>query len=275
MTKRISVDVKNHVARVTLDRPEKMNAIDQAMFEAIIETGEALAKDGDVRAVVLHGEGRAFCAGLDMQNFAGMMQQADGDDAALDGPSVKSLSPRTHGIANTPQQAVWVWRTLPVPVVAAVHGTAFGGGFQLALGADIRIVAPDTKLSILEIKWGLIPDMCGIALMRHLAPEDIIRELTYTGRIFSGVEAKEFGFATRVSNDPLVDAITLAEEIASRNPLAVEAAKGVFNRAPHLDDAETLMMESVEQEKIALTPHQRESIAAGLQKRPAKFPNTR
>ena len=107
MTKRISVDVKNHVAHVTLNRPEKMNAIDQAMFEAIIETGEALAKDGDVRAVVLHGEGRAFCAGLDMQNFAGMMQQADGDDAALDGPSVKSLSPRTHGIANTPQQAVW------------------------------------------------------------------------------------------------------------------------------------------------------------------------
>ncbi len=275
MSNRIEFEISNHVARVTFSRPEKMNAIDDEMFTALIETGHSLSENGDVRAVVLCGDGDAFCAGLDMQNFGSMLQQGQGQDADPTAPSVKALSPRTHGIANRYQKAAFVWREMPVPVIAAVHGVAFGGGFQIALGADIRITAPDTKHSIMEIKWGLIPDMGGTALMRHLAREDIVRELTYTGRVFSGVEALEYGFATRLSETPLADAMTLAEEIASKNPLAIETAKRIFNKIPDLSDEDALMQESVEQEKIALTKYQFESIAAAMAKRPAKYENTR
>ena len=180
---RVTIEIADGVAEVTLNRPDKLNALDPAMFKAIIAAGERLSQTAGLRAVVLAGAGKGFCAGLDKASFEAM----DGGEAWEDASTISST--RTHGIANAWQQAVYVWRMLPVPVIAAIHGVALGGGFQIALGADIRYVAPDARLAILEIKWGIIPDMTGIALMRELARSDVVRELAMTGRIFSGAEA--------------------------------------------------------------------------------------
>src|SRR5688572_30682801 len=185
---RVTVDERG-VAEVAMVRADKMNAIDAAMFKGLIDAIEQLRSDRRVRVVVVHGEGRAFCAGLDMGRFREM---GSGQSSGTLGDIVA----RTHGLANGPQQVAWGWRELPVPVIAAVHGVAFGGGLQIALGADIRCVAPDTRLSVMEIKWGLVPDMGGMVLMRELARSDVVRELTFTGRIFSGEEALRLGFAT-------------------------------------------------------------------------------
>ena len=194
MNDRVTISIVDGVADVRLARPEKMNALDPAMFQALSAAGERLKTEAALRAVVLSGEGRAFCAGLDMASFAAI--------GATEASPMRDLKARTHGLANLFQHVAWVWRDVPVPVIAAVHGVAFGGGFQIMLGADMRYVAPDTQLSIMEIKWGLVPDMAGTQLMRNLAREDIVRELTYTGRVFSGIEAQQYGFATRVSDDP-------------------------------------------------------------------------
>lgn len=268
MNERIRIEIKDHIADVKLIRSDKMNALDNDMFSALIDAAAELEANKDVRVAVLSGEGRAFCAGLDMGNFAAM---AAGGDAKPTSTKGGSLADRTHGITNRAQQAVWGWRSLRVPVIAAVHGVAFGGGFQVMLGPDIRIVHPETKLSILEVKWGLIPDMAGTAIMRNLAREDVIRELTYTGRIFSGVEAKDYGFATHVSETPYEDAMKLAADIASKSPSAVQTAKAIYNALPDASDAEALMTESVEQDRIMGSPNQVESVMAGLQKRTGNF----
>ena len=191
------------------------------------------------------------------------------DQAKGAGPGV--FAARTHGVANRAQYAVWGWRELPVPVIAAVHGVAFGGGFQLMLGADMRYIAPDTKLSIMEIKWGLVPDMAGTQLMRHLVREDIVRELTYTGRIFSGEEAGRIGFATRVTADPRAEALAVAREIAGKNPEAIRAAKRIYNDAVYQDAEAGLTAESVEQLKLIGSPNQVEAVMANLQKRDPAF----
>lgn len=261
MSDRVSIDVVGGVADVRLSRPEKMNALDDAMFEGLVDAVARIDADPEVRVVVLHGEGRAFCAGLDMQNFARMAQG---------GPS-RGLGERPFGIANRAQQAVWGWRRLRVPVVAAVHGVALGGGFQLMLGADIRVAAPDARLSILEVKWGLIPDMSGTAIMRHLAREDVIRELTFTGRIFSGAEALTYGFVTRVAENPLAVAMDIAREIAGQSPDAVQAAKRLFNELPERSEGEALLAETAEQMTLIGSPNQVEAAKAGLEKRPPKF----
>jgi enoyl-CoA hydratase/carnithine racemase len=267
MDDRIALDIVDGVAHVRMVRGEKMNALDNRMFEALRETGRELGENRSVRAVVLSGEGRAFCAGLDMANFAGML---DPDrDAGVTGSG--KLADRTHGIANGPQAAAWVWRELPQPVIAAVHGVAFGGGFQVCLGADLRYAAPDTRFSIMEIKWGLVPDMAGTQLMKTLARDDVIRELTYTGRVFSAQEALEYGFVTRIAEDPLALALETAAEIASKNPEAQRANKRLFNAAPRLSPAEGLLMESEEQDEIIGRPNQVEAVMAELEKRRANF----
>ncbi len=262
---RVKIEIDNHIAVVTFNRPEKMNALDPTQFEAIIEAGEKMAKDASVRVVVLKGEGRAFCAGLDVMSFQSL-------DSAV---TNSSLIPRTHGIANTWQQSVWVWRALPVPVIAAVHGVAFGGGLQIMLGADIKYIKADTKLSIMEMKWGIIPDMAGTQLMRHSVRDDIIRELTYTNRVFSGEEAVQYGFATHVSEDPFEDAMKLATEIASKSPSAIVKAKKVLNAAPYLSREDGLMMESVEQEAIMKKKNQLEAVFSSMQKRAGNFDDYR
>ncbi len=270
MEQRIRVTITDGVADVRLSRPDKMNALDQAMFDALVQTGQSLIEDRSLRAVVLSGEGRAFCAGLDMGRFQSMAPAA-ADDASTRQATEWRLGRRTHGLSNASQYAVMVWRDIPVPVIAAVHGAALGGGFQVALGADIRFVAPDTKMSVMEIKWGLVPDMGGVELMRHLARGDLIRELTYTGRVFSGTEAHAMGFATHVCDDPYVRAMALAREIAVKSPHAVRAGKRLMALADNADAATILQAESDEQIALMGSPNQTESVRANLEKRAPVF----
>lgn len=269
MNDRVTVDIQDGVADVRLVRTDKMNALDNAMFEALVETGEALKANKDIRAVVLSGEGRAFCAGLDMGNFS---QMASGERKGGDRTVEELTKGRTPAGANRAQQACYVWREVPVPVIAAVHGVAFGGGFQLALGADLRFVTADAKLAVLEIKWGLVPDMAGIVLMRGLIRDDVARELTWSGRIFSGEEAAGMGLATRVCADPRADALALAREIASKNPHAIRAGKRLLNLAQSDADISTVFLEET-REQVALigAPNQVEAVMANLQKRAPVF----
>jgi enoyl-CoA hydratase/carnithine racemase len=267
---RISVEIKDGVADVTLTRGDKMNALDPAMFKAIIETGERLKTEKGLRAVVLSGEGRAFCAGLDMGNFAKMGDAKPGDKSG-GSPVEGRLAKRTRGLANDPQYAAWVWHEIPVPVIAAVHGAAFGGGFQIQLGADMRYAAPATKLCVMEIKWGLVPDMAGTPLMRQLMRDDVIRELSYTGRIFLAEEGKELGVVTRICDDPKADAMETAREIASKNPDAIRAMKRMYNQLPDASFAEGLMTESVEQDELIGSANQIEAVMAQMQNRAPNF----
>ena len=265
MEDRIRVELHEGVADVRMVRTDKMNALDDAMFTALVETGERLKSRSGLRAVVLSGEGRAFCAGLDMGNFAKMASgERRGGSGLVD-------SPRTAGGANRAQQAVMVWREIPVPVIAAVHGVAFGGGFQLTLGADMRFVAPDAKLAVLEIKWGLVPDMAGLVLMRGLLRDDVARELTYTGRVFTGQEALGLGLATRVCDDPRAEALALAKEIAGKNPQAIRGAKRLLNLVGDADQATILRAESAEQAALIGSANQTEAVMSNLQKRAANF----
>jgi enoyl-CoA hydratase/carnithine racemase len=259
------------VVELQLARADKMNALDPAMFDALIEAGEALRDDKAVRAVVISGRGKAFCAGLDMASFERMQQQGAGSGVLGEGAAGADLLVRTHGISNAAQQVAMVWREVPVPVIAAVHGVAFGGGLQVALGADIRIVAPDTKLSVMEIKWGLVPDMAGMVLMRELARSDVVRELTFTGRIFSGEEALRIGFATRVAADPLAEVLQMAHEIAGKSPDAIRAGKRLLNTSASHSAAEMLLAESVEQKALIGSPNQVEAVKANIERRAPRF----
>jgi enoyl-CoA hydratase/carnithine racemase len=270
MSERITTTITEGVADVRLVRSDKMNALDDAMFSALVETGERLKADPAIRAVVISGEGRAFCAGLDMGNFGRM---ASGESKSDQKAVANRLAGRSNGISNRAQYAVMVWREIPVPVIAAVHGVAFGGGFQVALGADMRYVAPGTRMSVMEIKWGLVPDMAGMALMRTLARDDILRELTYTGRIFSAEEALEYGFATKIVEDPYAAALETAREIADKSPTAIRAGKRIINAIPDSDAAAILLSESVEQDKLIGGEHQKEAIMANLEKRRPVFKN--
>ncbi|WP_439374205.1 crotonase/enoyl-CoA hydratase family protein [Bradyrhizobium sp. PMVTL-01] len=267
MEERVSISISEGVADVRLVRADKMNALDQAMFEALVAATDRLSKDKSVRVVVLSGEGRAFCAGLDMGRFAAMKEKGGN---GIPGGENRDLTKRTHGQANFPQQAVWGWRQLPVPVIAAVHGVAFGGGFQLSLGADMRFLSPDARMSVMEIKWGLVPDMAGTPILAQLVRDDILRELTYTGRIFSAQEAMTYGLATRICDDPRAAALEVAREIAGKSPDAIRAAKRLLNNLA-VDPGRALLAESVEQQKLIGSANQTEAVRANLEKRAPKF----
>jgi enoyl-CoA hydratase/carnithine racemase len=266
---RINITLDDHgVAEVCLVRSDKMNALDPAMFEALVAALAQLSALPDLRAVVLHGEGKAFCAGLDMASFAAMSNSDRSTSVTND------LMPRTQGIANNPQHIALGWRELAVPVIAAVQGVAFGGGLQLALGADIRLITAQTQMSFMEIKWGLVPDMAGMVLARGLVRDDALRELIYTGRIAVGADAVQTGLATRVCDDPLAEARAQAASIAARSPTAVRAAKRLANLANQTLDAaaaELLLAESAEQAVLIGSPNQTEAVAANLGKRAAVF----
>jgi enoyl-CoA hydratase/carnithine racemase len=255
---RVSVTVEAGIASVRLNRPGKLNAIDHAMFTALSEASAAVAARADARVVVLSGSGRGFCAGLDIASLAG-------------GGMPGSIEERTHGIANLWQHAVWGWRELPVPVIAAVHGVAFGGGLQIALAADIRIVAPDARLAVMEARWGLVPDMAGIALLRGVVREDVARELTYTARQVSGTEAAALGLATRTADDPYAAAMALAAQVAAASPRAVRGAKRLFGLAQDAAAAEILLAESREQQALLAGPDLAETIAAQAEGRAPRF----
>jgi enoyl-CoA hydratase/carnithine racemase len=263
MSDRVSVSKQHGVADVRLNRPDKLNALDAAMFEGLVETGRALAADRSLRAVVLSGEGRAFCAGLDFASFMGM--------ARSERPSRNLLEREKDRAANHAQQAAYVWTELAVPVIAAVHGVAYGGGLQIALGADIRYVAPDAQLSVMEIKWGLIPDMSGSQTLRHLVRLDVAKELTFTGRVISGTEAVALGLATHVSAHPREDALALAREIAGKSPDAIRAGKRLLNSAGVVSVAEGLRLEETLQVSLIGKPNQMEAAQANMQKRNPRF----
>ena len=263
MSKRIIVSIENGIADVRLNRPEKMNALDMDMFLALIETGRELAANPKIRAVVLSGEGRAFCAGLDLSNFMSESGEAS--------PMNDLLEREPGNPANCAQLSAYIWNMLPVPVVAAIHGVAFGGGLQIAMGADVRFIAPDARMSVLEIKWGLVPDMSGTQTLRHLLPLDVIKELTYTGRIVSGNEAKELGLATHISETPWESAMDLAREIASKSPDAIRANKELLNRSVLVSLVEGLKLEEELQLSLFGKPNQIEAVMAGMQKRTPKF----
>ncbi|MET0369866.1 MAG: crotonase/enoyl-CoA hydratase family protein [Sphingobium sp.] len=255
---RVSIRVDNHVADVRFTRAIKRNALDHAQFSAIAAAIESIAAMPAVRCVVLSGEGKGFCAGVDLDGLAG-------------NPAMRDLMPRTHGAANLFQQVAWGWRTLPVPVIAAVHGFAFGAGFQLMLGADIRIATADAQLSMMEARWGLAPDVAGIALMRGLVRDDIAREITYTARRMSGTEAQALGIVTHVDADPHGRAMALAAQIAANSPEAVRAGKRLLNLAIETPGEAILMAESREQQVLLASAGHRETIAAAQENRAPVF----
>jgi enoyl-CoA hydratase/carnithine racemase len=262
--RRVTVTVADGVADVRLSRPEKRNALDPAMFAALVDAGERLRSDRSVRAVVLSGEGPDFCAGLDFTAFKAM---ANGQRL-----SATVTLPPTDGPARaTGQRAAHVWAQLPVPVIAAVRGNALGGGLQIALGADIRLVAPDATLSVLEIQWGLIPDMTGSQLLPELVGRDVAKELTLTGRRVRGTEAVALGLATRVEADPLAAALAMAGQIARRNPHAVRAAKRLLDLAGRVDLAAGFAAEQEEIGALIGSPNQVEAVTAGFEKRAPRF----
>jgi enoyl-CoA hydratase/carnithine racemase len=274
-TGRITTTLEDGIADVRLTRPDKMNALDDAMFEALIDTGDSLSRNPDVRVIILSGEGRAFSAGLDMGNFARMASPGATPGTSSDTQPRSTLGPRTHGIANRAQQATWTWRSCPVPVIAALHGVCLGGGLQVALGADVRLAHPDTKLSIMELKWGLIPDMGGTPMLRELLREDVLRELIYTARTLTAAEAQRLGLVTRLAEDPHAEALALAREIAQKSPDAIRAAKQLLNALPDSTAAEALQRESDLQDQIIARPNQVEAVMSTLEKRPPRYANAR
>ena len=261
---RVTVTITDGVADVRLNRPEKRNALDGAMFAGLVTAGERLKAEPGVRAVVLSGEGPDFCAGLDFGSFQAMR---DGERLSLQ----VDLPPGRGPAQATGQRAAYVWTEIPVPVIAALTGNALGGGLQIALGADIRIVAPDAKMSVLEIRWGLVPDMTGSQLLPELVGRDVAKELTFSGRVLRGEEAVALGLATRVDPDPHQAALELARSVAARSPHAIRAAKRLLDLAGRVDLAAGFAAEQKEIGALIGSPNQVEAVAAEFEKRPPRF----
>jgi len=256
---RVRTEIADHVAVVMLSRPEKHNALDVAMFEQIIGAAERLRAEPGVRAVVLHGDGPSFCSGLDVVSI-------------MSGGGTAGLTDRIQGeVPNWFQRSARDWATLPMPVIAALHGNCFGGGLQIALGADIRLAAPDARLSVMEVKWGLIPDMAITRALPRLVGIDVAKELAFTGRVFDGTEAQRLGVVTRLADDPLAAARALAGEIATRSPHAVRGAKRLFEESWTGAVADTLTLEAELQLGLIGSPNQLAAVAAGFTKRSADF----
>ena len=259
--KRVTITFEDGVADVQLSRADKMNALDPAMFDGIRGAIAQLRTTAGLRAVVLSGQGKGFCAGLDMASMG----------AGGGGIDVAELRKASHGLANDFQEPAWGWRTLAVPVIAAAHGVVFGGGLQILAGADIRIAAPGTRFSVMEMKWGLVPDMAGIALWRTTVRDDVLRELTFTAREFQADEAQRLGFVTRIAEDPLAEARALARSIASRSPQAVRGAKRLLNAMAEGGSGAILQAERDEQSKLIFQPSQVEAVMANMENRAPKF----
>jgi enoyl-CoA hydratase/carnithine racemase len=262
MSDRVQVTMADGVADVRLSRPEKLNALDPAMFAGLVETGRSLAADPSLRAVVISGEGRGFCAGLDFASFMAL---------GSDGGGPRLLAREDGSAVNYAQRAAWVWSEVPVPVIAAVHGVAYGGGLQIALAADVRLLAPDAQLSVMEIRWGLIPDMTGTQTLRHLVRLDVAKELTFTGRVVSGTEAVALGLATRTDPEPRSAALELARSIAARSPDAIRAAKRLLGQAGRVSLEAGFSAEQKEIRALIGSPNQVEAVAAEFGKRPPRF----
>lgn len=260
MSDPLTISIEDHVATVTLNRPDKANAVNFAMFDALGAAGRELAANRSVRAVVLAGAGENFCAGIDVSLFQG------GFDIGA-----SELQPAADSPANRFQSAAYVWRELPVPVICAIQGVAFGAGLQIALGADLRYARPDASLAIMEIKWGLIPDMAITTTLRDILPADKVKELAWTGRPVSGTEALSMGLVTALHDDPLAAAMATAAAVRDKSPDAIRAMKQLFNDAWRLTDAAALALEAELQLAVLGRKNQREAVMAILQKRAPQF----
>lgn len=257
MGDRINVTRSDRVAEVMLDRPGKLNALDLATFDALAAAADEIAADRSIRAVVLHGAGDHFCAGIDLDVFGTSMDEL--------GQAV--LTPLAPSPANRFQRAAYAFRELEIPVVCALQGVVFGGGFQVAMGADLRVAAPGTRFSIMESKWGLLPDMALTTTLRGIVPPDRVKELAWTARIFDATEALSLGIVTRIEAAPLEAARALARELAGRSPDAIRGIKRLVNDAWQLDDAAALALEARLQLGLMGQPNQREAVRANLEKR--------
>jgi len=270
MNDRVSISVHDGIADVKMTRADKRNALDGAMFAALAEAGERLKTESGVRVVVLSGEGSSFCAGLDFSSFQSM---AGGNGAGgSDGQGRGNPAAIEEGaITHLGQQVAWVWQELPMPVIAAVHGHALGGGIQIALGADLRVVHPDTQLSVREVHWGLVPDMTGTLMLSQLVRADIAKELVFTARVFDGREAHAIGLATKLSDTPYDDAMVIAREIAGRSPDAVRGAKALINGLLHQQAAAQFAAERKVIGSLIGGANQVEAVMSNFEKRPAAF----
>jgi len=265
MTERVEISVADHVAIVTLNRPDKHNAVDLGMFEALANAGNQLAEDRTVRAVVLEGAGASFCAGVDLDIF----RQSDSPIGGT------AMSPGENTPANFFQRAAYVWREIPVPVICAIHGIAYGAGLQIALGADLRYATADSRLSVMEIKWGIIPDMAISTTLRGLMATDKIKELAWTGRIVQGEEACALGLVTAVHENPSQVARDTAQIIASKSPDAIRAIKTLFDESEELTAEQALQLEARLQLSLLGKPNQVEAVTANLEKRSPDFEDPR
>lgn len=263
MNELVKITIENNVADVRFNRPEKYNALSFDMIDAMANAINRLAKEPGVRVVVISGEGKSFCAGLDVENFAALQSGEN---------KFPNLTDRYQNrISNIYQHIGYGWKELPVPVIAAIHGVALGGGFQIAMGADIRFSTPDAKFSLMEMKWGLIPDMSVTQTIRDIVSIDVAKELIFTGKIIKGEEAARLNLVTHICEKPYDDAMTLAREIASKNPDAVRAAKKLINEVWHGDSGRGLMMESELMMTLMGSPNQLEAVAANFTQNPPKF----
>jgi enoyl-CoA hydratase/carnithine racemase len=263
---RVTISIEDGIADVRMNRADKRNALDNAMFTSLASAGDYLKTLPDLRAVVLSGDGASFCAGLDFGSFQAMAQGSSGQ-----GGSVNAGAMSDGRITHLAQQVCWVWQEVPVPVIAAVHGHALGGGMQIALGADIRIVHPDTQLSVREVHWGLIPDMTGTLMLSRLVRPDIVKDLVFSARVFSGAEGFELGVVTRLSKTPQADAMDLAQEIAGRSPDAVRGAKKLINLMANDGAAQQFAAEREVIGKLIGGANQVEAVMSHFEKRPPKF----
>lgn len=257
----LEVSINAHVANVVLNRPKKHNALSIELFEALSAAGQEISENKSVRAVVLSGNGNNFCAGIDTTVLG---------EANIDVIS-SGLQPRAPSPANLFQRAAYAWREAPVPVICAITGVAFGGGLQVALGADIRYASPDAKLSIMEIKWGIIPDMAITTTARDILRIDKLKELAFTGRIIGATEAASLGLVTSLHDDPVAAAQQTAAEIAGKSPDAIRSMKRLFNESQLLGEEEALALEARLQSRLLGRPNQMEAVQANQHNRPPEF----
>jgi len=268
---RVTITVTEGIADVKMNRADKRNALDNAMFTSLSAAGEYLKTLDGLRVVILSGDGASFCAGLDFSSFA-QMAEAGAKASSSDAKPTMNAGAMVDGrITHMAQQVCWVWQEVPVPVIAAVHGHALGGGIQIALGCDMRIVHPDTQVSVREVHWGLIPDMTGTLMLSRLARPDVVKDLIFTARVFSGREAHEMGLVTRLSENVHADAMALAREIAGRSPEAVRGAKKLINLLANSGAAEQFAAERMTIGQLIGSANQAEPVMSHFEKRPPNF----
>ena len=268
---RVTIEVVDGVADVRMNRADKRNALDNAMFTSLAAAGEYLKTQSEIRAVVLSGDGASFCAGLDFGSFQAMAEGPKTDSGVKNESGMNAGAMSEGRITHLAQQVCWVWQEVPVPVIAAVHGHALGGGMQIALGADIRYVHPDTQLSVREVHWGLIPDMTGTLMLSRLVRPDIAKELVFTAKVISGREGFEIGLVTHLSDDPRSDAMVLAREIAGRSPDAVRGAKKLLNLQANDGAAQQFAHEREVIGRLIGQANQVEAVMSHFEKRPPNY----